>query len=433
MAMYAQQRALHLFEKLTGGRIATGIIDVYPGEQPPREVHLPWSRIAQVLGIEVPQNEVERILFSLGYEFGPGAEAGIFRAIPPHWRPDIEIADDVIEDIGRIYGYDRLPITFLRGVLPPVEPRPLETMRERLRDAAAGLGFDEVITYSLVDRVQLDAVTAPADTLRRNPLAVRNPVAAQHALLRTSLRGSLLETFAANRRHEEGALRLFEIAVEFLPAEADLPHERPVLCAVMGGAAADRWGRPLGARLDFFDAKGACEAMLAAIRVDATYSPLAAAGLLEGHAASVVAAGREVGVVGRVHPATAGQFRIDEPVYLIELWLEDLVPVLPARPPYSPPPRYPAVRQDIALVVRRELPAGRVLDVIRSHRSRGVAIVADLFDDYRGPGVADGKKSLAIRLQYQASDRTLTDAEVATVQQGLLTRLAKEFGAVLRG
>jgi phenylalanyl-tRNA synthetase beta chain len=430
MAMYAQERALHLFEQLTGGRIATGIIDVYPGRQPPRSIIVPPGRIERVLGIDVPRADVERILRGLGFDVsfdGTAYTVGV-----PFWRPDVEIPDDVVEDIGRIYGYDRLPATRLRGTLPEVTPRPIETMRERLRDAMAGLGFDEVITYSLVDRRTLELVTGDGDERRRSPLSVANPVAAQHAVLRTTLRGSLLETFAANRRHDDGLLRLFEIAVEFLPTEADLPHERPVLCAVAGGRRPDRWARPAGDEFDFFDAKGTVEALLEAVRIRAGYAPAEHHGLLPGHTAVISAGGVDVGVVARVHPEVAIAFRIEEPVFLIELWLEDLAGCLPERPDYAPPPRFPEVRQDIAIVVDGALPAGRVLEVVRSHRSRGISISGHVFDEYRGPGIPEDKKSLAIRLHFQAPDRTLTDAEVANVQQGLVARLNREFGATLR-
>jgi phenylalanyl-tRNA synthetase beta chain len=431
MAMYAQERALHLFEQLTGGTIATGIIDEYPGRAPQRTIILPEERIERVLGIVIPPAEVRRILTDLGYlvhHLPPDR----YSVQPPFWRPDQEIPDDVIEDLGRIYGYDRLPITFLRGTLPQPQPRPLESMRERLRDTAAGLGFDEIITYSLADAGQLAPVVSGDDERRRDPLAVTNPVAAQHAVLRTSLRGALLETFAANRRHQDGELRLFEIGVEFLPAEADLPHERPVLCAVLGGPSLDRWGLPVGAAVDFFDAKGSAEELLEAVGIPASFSAAQEYGLLPGHTARITVAGQDAGVVARVHPATAAAFRIQEPVFLVELWLEDLAAHLPDRPDYTPPSRYPEARQDIAIVVDASLPAGRVLELVRSHRAKGVRLSADLFDEYRGPGIAEGKKSLALRLRFQADDRTLTDAEVASIQSGLVTRLGRDLGATLR-
>ena len=432
MAEYAQRRALHLFEQLTGGKVATGLVDVYPGKQPRRTILVEADRIARVLGIEVPVEDVRRILTDLGFvcHFTP---PGRYSVQPPDWRPDVEIADDVIEDIGRIHGYDKLPATMLRGMLPEPEPNPLMDLREDVRDLAVAAGFQEVITYTLTEKAKIERVVSPSDVVRTNPLDVVNPVAAQHSYLRTTLRASVLDTYAANRRHAETGLRLFEIGFEYLPTEADLPHERPVLCAILGGPRETRWGRPGPERLDFFDAKGAVEAIFDHLGIGVTFAPRVEFGLLEGHTAEVRAGRETLGLVAQVHPETAAAFDIDEPVFVVELWLEDMARHLPERPEYFPPSKFPEVRQDLALVLDGALPAGRVLEIVRSHRSSGVRIRADVFDEYRGPGVPEGKKSLALRLRFQAEDRTLTDSDVAKIQQGLVVRLGKEIGAVVRG
>jgi phenylalanyl-tRNA synthetase beta chain len=431
MAMYAQQRALHLFERVCGGRVARGIVDVYPGKEPPRTIVLEAGRIEQVLGIEVPVEDVRRILGDLGFlvHHVPPAKYSIQ---VPFWRPDVEIPDDVIEEIGRIYGYDRLPTTMLRGMLPAPEVNPVMVLRERLRDLAVALGYQEVINYTLTTREKLALVTDPQDTVRENPLAVVNPVAAQHAVLRTSLRASVLESYAANRRQAEGPLRLFEVGFEYLPLEGDLPIERPVLCAVLGGPREGRWRTGGSEALDFFDAKGAVEAMLTALGLRGTFVAAAEHGMLPGHTAKFGVGSEMAGLVGQVHPATAAAFDIEEPVYLFEAWVEQLVRHLPERPPYQALSRYPAVRLDVAVVVDGSVPAGSVLELARSHRSGGVQVRAELFDEYRGPGVPAGKKSLALRLWLRADDRTLTDAEALKVRDGLLARLGREFGAELR-
>jgi phenylalanyl-tRNA synthetase beta chain len=358
---------------------------------------------------------------------------GTFLVQPPDWRPDIEIADDVIEDIGRIYGYDKLPTTMLRGVLPEPEVAPVLELRERLRDLAAATGFQETITYTLSDMARLRRMVPESDQLRSEPLSVVNPVAAQHTFLRTTLRSGVLETYASNRHNVDGALRLFEVGFEYLPVEADLPHERTVLCAALGGTRETRWTAGGGDALDFFDAKGAVESMLGGVGVNVSLAPLTEFGFLEGHTAAVRVGKQQVGILGQVHPDNAAMFDIDEPVFLLELWVEDLVSHLPERPEYVAPSRFPEVRQDIAIVVDAGVPAGRVLEIARSHRSGATRISADLFDEYRGKGVPEGKKSLALRLRFQASDRTLTDSDVAKVQNGLVVRLSKELGAELRG
>ncbi len=432
MAEYAQRRALHLFEQLTGGVVAKGLVDVFPGKEPRRPINLPAARIEQVLGIPIPPDDVRRILTGLGFTC-QHLPPDRYSVQPPYWRPDVEIADDLVEDLGRIYGYDKLPATMLRGSLPEPEPRPVEDLRERLRDLFVACGFQEVINYTLTDLPRLARVVAPDDSRRSGPLGMVNPVAARHQYLRTSLRSSVLESYAANRGHAEGPLRLFEIGFEYLPLEAGLPHQRPVLCAVVGGFRETRWGRPGTGRLDFFDAKGAVEQALEAVGVKPAFRAATHFALLPGHTADILIGNEVVGAVAQVHPDTAASFDIEEPIFLVELWFEDLVRTLPERPDYAAASRFPEVRQDIAILLDADIPAGRVLELVRAHRSGGVTLAADVFDDYRGEGVPSGKKSLALRLRFRALDRTLTDDDVARIQLGLLKRLQREFGATQRG
>jgi phenylalanyl-tRNA synthetase beta chain len=429
MAVYAQARALHLLQEVCGGRIARGTIDLYPTPVEPAPIELPEARIGQVLGMEVPDSEVRRILTALGFRCEADTSARTYQVTPPFWRTDVAIADDVIEEIARVHGYDKLPTTSLRGALPEPEADPVRELRHRLADAFVAVGFHEVITYSLTDAEELRRTVAPDDTLRNRPLAVVNPVAAQHTYLRTTLRGSLLRTYARNRPHAQGPLQLFEIGVEFLPRDGDLPDERPVLVAAMGGFRPDRWGHPSDERLDFFDLKGALESVLEGLWSEASFEPAEEHGFLAGHTAAVLVSGQRVGILGQVHPDVAAAFDIGEPVYLLELGLRELAAVLPERPAYQPPPRFPPVRLDLALVVEAGLPAAQLLRAVRSHRSGSVTIEADLFDEYRGPGIPEGKKSLALHLRLQAPDRTLTDAEAKRVVEGLLARLERELGA----
>lgn len=429
--LFAQQRALHLFEQITGGRIAKGLIDVYPGKLEEHTITLPAERIERVLGIHIPPDEVQRVLTALGFrceQQGPDT----YLVQPPYWRPDVEIPDDVIEDLVRIYGYDKLPTTKPLGALPPVEPNPVLDARESLRNAAVAAGFQEVINYTLTDMAHLRKVVDPGDDLRLQPLSVVNPVASRHSLLRTTLRGSLLTSYATNQRQHDGGLRLFEIGFEYLPTEADLPHERPVLCAVVGGHRESRWRRSEGEQLDFFDAKGALEVILDMAGISFDVRPASHFGLLEGHTADIVCGKDTVGVLAQVHPETAAAFDIDEPVFLIELWVEDLARHVREDREYTPVERYPQVRVDLSLLVDIETSAGDVVKVIRSHRAKNVRVEADIFDDYRGAGLPDGNKALAISVRYCPADRTLTEGDVARIQDGLLKRLDKECGATLR-
>ncbi len=430
LAPHAQARALHLLERVANGRPAAGLVDSFPTPLPSPRITLPAARIEQVLGIAIEPPEVRRILVALGFEVGE--TAGAFEVTPPFWRPDVALPDDVVEELIRIHGYENLPTTVLRGALPEARPRPLERVRERARTLAAGLGFQEVVSYTLTSDEILSRVVAPDDEDRANPLAAMNPVASQHTYLRTSLRGSLLSAYAANRRHEDAAMRFFEVGVEYLPTEADLPHERPVLCALLGGQRLERWERPGPERLDFFDARGAVESLLGDLGVEGAFAAEEHHAMLPGHSATVSAGDEAVGVVAQVHPDVAAAFDIEEPVFLIELWFEPLTRAIPERPDYAPPGRYPEARRDLALLVPAETPASALLDLIRTHRARGVRITADVFDEYRGEGVPAGRKSLALAVRFRADDRTLSEKDVVRVEQGLLRRLEQDLGATLR-
>ncbi len=430
LARYAQERALHLLEQVAGGCPAAGLVDAFPTPLPRPRITLPAARIEQVLGIAIEPPEVRRILAALGFE--AAGNDGALEVTPPYWRPDVALADDLIEELIRVHGYENLPATALRGALPQAKPRPLERVREEARSRSAALGFQEVVNYTLTSAEALSRVVPADDDDRARPLAAANPVAAQHAILRTSLRGSLLASYAANRRHEDAAMRLFEVGVEYLPVEGDLPHERPVLCAVLGGQRLERWARPGPDRLDFFDAKGAVEALLDGLAVDAAFATAERFGMLSGHTATVSAGDEVVGLVAQVHPDVAGAFDIEEPVFLFELWLEPLTRAIPERPDYAPPGRYPEARRDLALLVPADMPAAALLDVMRTHRARGVRVTADVFDEYRGEGVPAGCKSLAVALRFRADDRTLSEKEVVRLEQGLLRRLEQDLGATLR-
>ena len=430
LASYAQDRALHLLEQVAGGRPAAGLVDAFPTPHPSPRITLPAARIEQVLGIPIEPPEVRRILVALGFDVTE--TAGAFEVTPPFWRPDVALPDDVVEELIRVHGYENLPTTVLRGALPEAQPRPLERVREQARSLAAGLGFQEVVSYTLTSSEILARVVASDDADRAAPLAATNPVASQHTYLRTSLRGSLLSAYAANRHHEDAAMRFFEVGVEYLPTEADLPHERPVLCAVLGGQRLERWERPGPERLDFFDAKGAVETLLDDLGVAGAFAAEEHFAMLPGHSATVSVGDEAVGVVAQVHPDVAASFDIEEPVFLFELWFEPLTRAIPERPDYAPPSRYPEARRDLALLVPADTPASALLDVIRTHRARGVRITADVFDEYRGEGVPAGRKSLALAVRFRAGDRTLSEKDVVRIEQGLLRRLEQDLGATLR-
>jgi phenylalanyl-tRNA synthetase beta chain len=430
LALRAARRALQLMVELCGGTARQGFIDVYPVPQQPVRIELTAARLRQVLGIEVSTADVTRTLRALG--FGCEWQApDRYLVDVPYWRMDVRIPDDVVEEVIRILGFERLPSTTIAGRIPELLPQPRRVLRERVKDILVAAGAQEIITYAAVSEEQLRKVTPAEDLAILQPLRIVNPLSAEHELMRTTLRGSLLETVRDNLRLRRPALSLFETAVVYLPHEdrAQLPEEREMLVGAICGERLDRWGHGNGEPLDFFDAKGMVEALDERLRAGFSYRAATDPILIEGRTAEIRTGEQPVGVVGQVHPDVLARFDIERDVFLYELNLTALLPLVKALPGYAPVSRFPAVVQDLALVVNEDVPAAELLAAIA--RSKLVSNVA-LFDEYRGERIGAGKKSLAFSVSYQAPDRTLTDADAAKEQERILRALAHQFGAELR-
>ena len=423
--MVALRRATRLILEVAGGAAAQGIIDVYPVRREAAPVTLTAARLRQVLGVDVPAGEAARVLSGLGFRAAPSADDALEVAVP-YWRADVGIEDDLVEEVARVVGYDRIPTTTMSAPIPPHNPNPLRELKERVRDLFVAAGFQEIVTYSLVGAGALK-VKAPGP----DPLRVANPLTPEHEYLRTSLRSSLLTTMASNRRLEEGPLRLFEVSRVYHYWGEGLPHEREMAVGVMTGATAPVTWRGEPRPLDFFDARGAMDAVLGRLGVQGDYQPLDDPALHPGRAAALRVAGQEVGVLGEVDAETLARFDVDGgPVVLFELDLEALLDALPAEGRrFRPVPRYPDATRDLALVVPLETPAAQVQAVLERHP---LVTRVTLFDVYLGPQVAAGRRSLAYRLTLRSPERTLTTAEVERATEELLTTLQREVGATPR-
>ena len=428
LAMVAAQRATKLFVELAGGRALHGFIDVYPEPAPEVHIELTRKRLVQVLGVDLPTSQVRSTLTSLGFgcRWLPPER---YQVRVPYWRTDVRIPDDVVEEVARIIGYDTIPTKGLGGDVPPSLPEPRRELRERLRDALAAAGMQEVITYSLTTLEALQQVLPPEELASHPPLRVANPGSTEHEYLRPTLRASLLRTLGANVRQREGEIALFEAARTYHPEDDALPEEREHVVGVVTGRREDRWGRPSDEPVDFSDAKGYLEAALASVGVTATFQEATAFGLVPGRTADVLLDGRTVGTLGQVHPPIATAFDIEQDVYLFELVVDELLPSVGGVRHSQPISRFPPVVHDMALVVERALPAERLRVLIEEHK---LVRRAQIFDVYEGDRVPPEKKSLAFSVTYQAPDRTLTDDEVAKARRAILERLKREVGAELR-
>jgi phenylalanyl-tRNA synthetase beta chain len=429
LPLLAARRAVQLMVELAGGRAAPGMVDAYPVPQKPVHIVVPAARMRQVLGIDVSPARVRDVLTALGFRVD-WVPPDRYSVHVPYWRTDVSIPDDIAEEVIRIVGYDDLPNTTISGRVPVPIDQPLRDLRERVKDILVAAGMQEVMTYSLVTLAQLQKVMAPEDLAVTPPLRVRNPISVEHEYLRTTLRGSLLETLALNlRRSNRAEVALFETARSYQPTEDGLPDEEETALGVIAGRRPDRWGLPSDEPVDFFNAKAYVEALFEGLGVHAAFEPSDEYGFVPGRCALVEAGGVPAGVLGQVHPSVLERFDIEQDAFLFEVRLGPLVPLANQRARYREVSRYEAVRRDLALMVDVDVAAAALQAAIAA--APRVASVRP-FDEYRGAPLPAGKKSLAFALSFQAPDRTLTDEEVDKAIDRLLRHLERQFGAVRR-
>jgi phenylalanyl-tRNA synthetase beta chain len=428
LAPIALRRATQLLLELAGGKAAKGIADVYPGKREPKPVLLPKERVSRVLGLELSTERIQKVLESLGFSCRSAGTSGDLMVTIPYWRTDVRMADDLVEEIARIIGYDEIPTTLLSSQIPQQVPAPMLSLKEQIRDLLVGCGMQEVITYSLVSQATLDKVD-PHKKLGPAP-RVANPMSSEQEYLRTSLQPGLLATFASNEKHEKDGIKLFEVGRAYLTRANDLPEEREMLVGILGGPRLERSWLSGEDTLDFFDAKGILETVFNRLKVKAGFQPAEDQTLLAGKTAEIIVGGERVGVAGEVHPKTAALFDIStQPITLFEIDLVKLLSCTGAVYRYRPIPRFPGNSRDIALIVDNSLAASRVQEVIESFP---LVEQVTLFDVYSGEQVPQGKKSLALSVRFQSAERTLTDEEVNQAQQQIIDRLQRDFGATLR-
>jgi phenylalanyl-tRNA synthetase beta chain len=425
----AAARAVQLIVQICGGKAADGILDVFPEKAPEVEITLTQERLHRVLGVELPTTQVRDVLTGLG--FGCDWVAPDHYAVRvPYWRTDVNIADDVIEEVARILGYDEMPTTQLRGAIPHHEPQPRVELRERLREALAAAGMQEIITYSMTSLEALQKVLPPEELATNPPLRIANPMSREHEYARTSPRAAVLQTLAKNLDPRGGLVALFEAGRIYIPRSDDLPQEIEVVCGAVTGRKPDRWSQPGEERAGFFEAKACVETALDVLGVRGEYREAVDFAYLAGRTAEVLVAESRVGLVGEVHPRVAASFDIDDVVGMFELDLDALLPHMRHIAHYEPVSPYPPVVEDLAVVVADDVTSARVQSIIESFP---LVRSAPVFDVYTGPPVPAGRKSMAFSVSYQAPDKTLTDEDVARQRDRIVARLRQELGAELRG
>jgi phenylalanyl-tRNA synthetase beta chain len=449
----AMQRALHLLEQIGAGRAVGPVIDCYPTPHVPRHLTVNNVLVRRFLGMDVPEADTIRILKCLGFEVqtlggwqaaapeaadisAPLAHAGhALRCEVPGWRIDVHRAVDVVEEIGRHYGFERLPSTFPAIEQPPAPSDPRIARDSRIRRALLAMGISEAITFAFIET----AAAAPFLLAGEEPVVLANPLSEKFTTLRPSLLPGLIDAVSHNRRHGRRDVRLFEIGTRFSPAR----ETRAVAVAWTGAAAAEHWSG--GAReVDFFDVKGVVEQLGAVMQAHLEVAATAHPCLVDGRTAEVRIDGHAIGVVGQLAPSIteARDLPAADAVFVLEIDLDALTRYRHDEARFAQPlPRHPMVIRDIAILVADTLSAETVRGTIRAALLRhgyggpgkdSTQVEVREFDRYQGKGIPEGHVSLALRLTFQAPDRTLTDAEVHAAVNAVVQELQSTLGATQR-
>ena len=431
----ALRRATRLILELAGGEAAQGILDEWPGRDGETgQVHLSRSKIERVLGASLADERVESTLTSLGFTPAADEDAQGWNVQVPYWRPDVGIPEDLCEELARTIGYDELPFRVRAGSLPAWSPNARLELRERIRDALAQAGMQQIISYSGTTKEGEERLALPPSSSEF--VRIMNPVSSEHAVLRRTLREGVLNAVASNLRTWRGPIALFESGLVFFNYGEGLPEEKEMVAAALTGPRGGLHWDGDGGSLDYYDARGVVEELLERLEVGAEFRPTDDPIMAVGRAAEVIcpaASDLRLGIVGEVAPHLLGAFGIEsQPVALFELDVPSLESAVAANKQagaYRPFARFPQSPRDIAIVVDEAVTAADVIKV--ASRNRLVAS-ATVFDVYRGEGLPDGKKSLAVRLIYQSPNRTLTAGQVDKAQRSILNVLKRQFGAFQR-
>ena len=414
----AVQRACELVEMLGAGEVVDGIIDILNYVPQPRVLPLEPDKINALLGTDVAEDEMVRILRSLDFQ----VEAG--QVTVPSWRGDVIGMADLAEEVARFYGYNNIPCTLMRGQTTLGGYSDQELLERQVGSMCRSMGYDEIITYSFISPTCYDKINWPQDDPRRKSFKILNPLGEDTSIMRTTTLPSMLEILTRNFNYRNQNVRLYEVGRIYLEGGEDgLAVENKVL--TLGAYGSD---------MDFYTLKGCVEAILKDLRAmdiqfmvpcvsNPSYHP--------GRVADVYVGSRRIGVLGQIHPLVAQNYGVDGELYCAELDFNQLLDMDCSIPEYTPLPKFPAVTRDIAVVCDEAITVG-ALEACIQEAAHGLLKNVTLFDIYRGKGVEDGKKSVAFNLTLRADDRSLTGEEAEAEVQAILTALAEKLGATLR-
>ncbi len=429
----ALDRAASLIADLAGGTVAKGVIDIYPHKAEPKQIIARLDRINHILGLNLSADAVREIFNNLGFGVEI-VEHGVFQVQVPLFRVDIEREIDLIEEVARLNGYEKIPVTMPKARVFSDLPSRSQRMEKQLRNLLVAHGFNEVVNFSFISPDSWDKLMLTQDDPRRKAVKLLNPLIEEQSVMRTTLLPALIEIAARNISYRIVSQRMFELRRVYLPKhDQELPHEPMYLAAVVTGKRDPEGWNHSKDPVDFYDAKGVVENILRELKLP---NPLYAADNVEkfyhpGKACTIYHGQEEIGSIGELHPDVLDNFGINQPLYYFELNFEKIVAHSGVTTPILPPSRFPDTFRDIAMLITDETNAATVISAVRTLAIKEIEDVG-IFDLYKGANIPAGLKSIAVRVRYRAPDRTLTDDEVNAAHQRVIDHLVSKLNAVIR-
>jgi len=435
--VWAANRAAELMAAVSGGQVVGGVIDAHPRPWTPKTIALSMRRTHQLLGVRVPKTKAARMLAAIGFQVESAPGKRDLQITVPSFRVDVSRPEDLIEEVPRLSGFDTIPTTFPRLPSGARLPAGRPALRQRIKTVLNGLGFTEVITYSFIHGLSCDRLMLPADDPRRQTVALRNPLAEDQSIMRSSLAPGLLEALRFNLAQQTRRLKIFEIGKVFLHRPgADLPDEPEMIAGLWSGQRHPLAWHAKDTPCDFYDLKGAVEGLLGALKlqtVEVAQLPDAQCFFTRpGYSGRILVGGRQIGLIGELHPKVRTAFDLKQTAFLFELEADALEALLSETRYAMRSLKFPAVARDITLIVDRSLEAQAFLTAVDAMNLDLLESV-QLFDVFSGGPVPPGKRSLSFRMTYRSSEKTLEDNEVNELHQFVTERLLAAFPATLPG
>ena len=429
----ALDRAAHLLEEMGACETVCGIADAYPAPYHPAVITVTPETINTRIGVNIPKEEMTEILQRL--QFDVKEDNGALVITAPTWRQDVTCDADISEEIARMHSYDKIESHNPELALRQGKEDPMEEVKGEAEDYLASAGLDEVMTYTFIHPSFVDKMMLKAEDARRSVIRLMNPISDEFGVMRTTMLPSLLNTAAYNLARQAESVKIFEVGRVYLPKSlplTDHPEERRMIGAVMSGRRNELTWTSGKDSVDFYDMKGVVEGLLEKMQLaDYELAACEETYMHPGKSCVIKAGGRQIGYFGCLHPTVAASFDVPEETYVLELELAPLAESALRVPQYTHLAKFPGTSRDIAVVVPKNVTMQELESVLRTNAGellKGIRV----FDVYTGKQVAEGCKSVAFNLTFQAEDRTLTDGEIDPIIKNVVEKVAEAYAAELR-